>query len=206
MQPQNLESIPLSALQHLLFCKRQCALIHLEQEWTENRFTAEGRVLHERAHDGPDESRPGIRIVRGLRVQSENLGLHGVCDVVEFHSDGRVIPVEYKRGKPKAHQADEVQLCGQALCLEETLGTTIPEGFLFYGKPRRRSVVPFDPTLRQLVADCANRLRTILQNESLPPARYEKSKCGACSLYDTCQPRTPDSAKAWFQSALHSQI
>jgi CRISPR-associated exonuclease Cas4 len=213
-------SIPLSALQHLLYCERQCALIHLEQEWTENRFTAEGRVLHERAHEGPDESRPGIRIARGLRVQSETLGLHGICDVVEFHTvpsdlksqiadlkctTSRVVPVEYKRGKPKSHRADEVQLCGQAMCLEETFGVAIPEGFLFYGKPRRRTVVRFDAELRKLVADCVQRLCNILQSGMFPPPVYEKTKCGACSLYETCQPRTPASAKAWFANILQSE-
>jgi CRISPR-associated exonuclease Cas4 len=190
----------------VLYCERQCALIHLEQEWAENRFTAEGRVLHERAHEGSDESRHGIRITRGLRVQSDSLGLHGVCDVVEFHAGGRVIPVEYKRGKPKAHRADEVQLCGQAVCLEETLGITIPEGFLFYGKPRRRTVVAFSSALRTLVGECAERLRTILESEVLPLPEYEKSKCGACSLYDTCQPRSPSSAKIWFANAVRSEI
>jgi len=114
----------------------------------------------------------------------------------------RVVPVEYKRGKPKSHRADEVQLCGQAMCLEETLGIAIPEGFLFYGKPRRRTIVRFDTELRTLVADCAQRLRNILQSGILPAPVYEKTKCGACSLYDTCQPRTPASAKTWF----HSQI
>jgi CRISPR-associated exonuclease Cas4 len=105
--------LPLSALQHYLFCPRQCALIHVEQAWAENLFTAEGRVLHERAHDGPDESRPEIRITRGLPVRSLALGLSGQCDVVEFHANGNVFPVEYKRGKPKKDDSDNVQLCAQ---------------------------------------------------------------------------------------------
>ena len=120
--------IPISALQHWLYCPRQCALIHLEQAWEENRFTAEGKVMHARAHDAPDESRPGVRITRGLPVRSLRLGLSGQCDVVEFHAGGRILPVEYKRGRPKAHRADEVQLCAQALCLEEMLGAVIPGG------------------------------------------------------------------------------
>jgi len=200
-----MESLPISALQHLLYCERQCALIHLEQEWTENRFTAEGRVLHERAHEGPDESRLGIRITRGLPVASTTHRLHGVCDVVEFHRDGRVIPVEYKRGKPKDHRADEVQLCAQALCLEETLTCSIPEGFLFYGKPRRRTIVPFDEALRALVQDAAVRLHQMLQAATLPPPEFEKKKCGACSLLEICLPRRPfASAQKWFSHNLNS--
>ena len=128
--------LPLSALQHLLFCERQCALIHIEQVWTDNEFTAEGNILHERAHNGPDESRSGVRIARGLPVRSFELGLSGQCDVVEFHErkvGGKIVevievlPVEYKRGKPKAHAADEVQLCAQALCLEESRLRDFPD-------------------------------------------------------------------------------
>ena len=115
------DAVPISALQHWLYCPRQCALIHLEQSWAENRFTAEGRILHERADRGTDESRLGVRIARGLSVNSRRHGLVGKCDVVEFHRDGSVLPVEYKRGRPKAHRADEVQICAQALCLEEML-------------------------------------------------------------------------------------
>lgn len=197
-----MDSLPLSALQHLLYCERQCALIHLEREWTENRFTAEGRVLHERAHDGPDESRPGVRTTRGLPVRSERLAMHGVCDIVEFHGDGRVVPVEYKRGKPKSHRADEVQLCAQALCLEETLGVPVPEGFLFYGKPRRRTSVPFDSPLRELTISAAARLHSLLEANALPAAVYEKNKCGACSLIEICQPRAVASALNYLQSSI----
>jgi len=197
-----MDSLPISALQHLLYCERQCALIHLEREWAENRFTAEGRALHDRAHDGPDESRPGVRITRGLPVRSEALGLHGVCDVVEFYKDGRVVAVEYKRGKPKAHRADEVQLAAQAICLEETLKISIGEGALFYGQPRRRTSVPLDDELRALVGECARRLREILAGTVLPPAQYEKKKCGACSLYDICQPRAQRSARKFLEAEV----
>ena len=141
--------LQLSALQHLLFCERQCALIHIEQVWSDNYFTSEGNLLHERTHEGPDESRPGVRITRGMSVRSLTLGLSGQCDVVEFHlgsarasraEEGappsflQVLPIEYKRGKPKIHRADEVQLCAQALCLEEMLGCSIARGMLYYGK------------------------------------------------------------------------
>lgn len=193
---------PLSALQHLLYCERQCALIHLDREWQENRFTAEGRAMHDRAHDGPSETRPGVRIARGLSLVSHRLGLSGQTDVVEFHKDGRVVPVEYKRGKPKAHRADEVQLAAQALCLEEMLNVSISEGFLFYGQPRRRTNVPFDHELRELVATTAARLHNLLMTDRLPPAAYEKRKCDACSLAAICQPRANRSASAWLVAAI----
>lgn len=177
--------------------------------------------MHDRAHDGPDESRPGVRITRGLPVRSESLAIHGVCDVVEFHTAAdsgnlkseisnlksttpspRVVPVEYKRGKPKAHRADEVQLCAQALCLEESLACTIPGGALYYGKPRRRTRVAFDADLRALTRETASALHTMIAERTLPPAIYEKSKCGACSLIDICQPRAQQPASAWFARAI----
>ena len=110
--------LPLSALQHYLFCPRQTALIHLEQAWAENSYTVEGDILHTKAHSDQDESRPDVRITRSLPVVSHRLGFAGQCDIVEFHKAGRIVPIEYKRGKPKTHRADEVQLCAQALCLE----------------------------------------------------------------------------------------
>lgn len=136
------DSLPLSALQHLLFCERQCALIHTEREWEENHLTAEGRVMHETVDGGRAESRPGVRIVRSMQLLSRELGLHGVADVVELHKvaagaaarSGQPFPAEYKRGKPKTHRADEVQLCAQAMCLEEMFGVAVSCGALFYGK------------------------------------------------------------------------
>lgn len=110
-----------SRRKHWLYCPRQCAFIHLEQVWAENKFTAEGQVLHKKAHEGPDENRDGVRITRSLPVRSFLLGISGQCDVVKVPSDGPVLPVEYKRGKPKTHRADEVQLCAQGMCLEEML-------------------------------------------------------------------------------------
>lgn len=200
--------LPLSALQHWLFCPRQCALIHLEQVWAENRFTAEGRVLHERAHDGPDETRAGIRIARGLAVRSLTLELSGECDVVEFHANGDIVPVEYKRGKPKVHRADDVQLCAQALCLEEMFATTIPCGFLFYGKRQRRTAVEFDATLRQLTAEAATCLHDLIVSRQTPPAVREK-KCDSCSLLEICMPdalRYRRGAEAWFDARLSRSL
>lgn len=213
--------LPLSALQHLLFCERQCALIHIEQVWAENQFTAEGNVMHEKAHEGPDETKAGVRIVRGLDVKSEALGLSGQCDVVEFHADSTILPIEYKRGKPKAHRADEVQLCAQALCLEEMFGLgtpnhegptgdsaivakpthLIPEGRLFYGKTRRRTDVIFDADLRALTTEAALRLHDLINRRITPAAVYEVRKCDACSLNELCMPqamRFQRGAKAWF--------
>ena len=198
-----MDAIPISALQHALFCERQFALIHLDREWRENRQTAEGRVLHERAHEGPAESRGDIRTVRGISVASAVFGLTGQCDVVEFHRDGRVIPVEYKRGKPKSHRADEVQLCAQAICLEEMLSLPpIPLGFLYYGKPHRRTEVALDGGLRGLTVDVAARAREILDSGITPSARYDRAKCAACSLTEICQPMCPKSAASWFAAQL----
>jgi CRISPR-associated exonuclease Cas4 len=203
-----MDSLPISALQHLLYCERQCALIHIERLWEENFFTAEGRVLHDRAHEGPSESRPGVRIARGLRLVSHRLGLQGQADVVEFPRDGAVIPIEYKRGKPKAHRADEVQLCAQALCLEEMLGCTIPCGFLFYGKTRRRTEVVFDEELRELTESLTAHLRELIAAGATPPPVFESKKCSACSLIEICVPRLSKrpAASGYFSRALQAAV
>ncbi len=204
MNPDD-DLLPLSALQHFLYCPRQCALIHLEQAWAENRFTAEGRRMHANAHDGPDESRPGVRITRGLPVASKRLGLSGQCDVVEFHADGTVLPIEYKRGKPKAHRADEVQVCAQAMALEEMLGIEIPLGLLFYGKTHRRFEVALDTTLRALCTELAQQLHQLIDSRHTPSAEYDVRKCDACSLIDLCKPRAPRrSAAAYVKSQIEN--
>lgn len=209
--------LPISALQHLLYCPRQCALIHLEQQWAENRFTAEGQVVHKRAHDAPDESRPGIRITRSLPVSSLKHGITGQCDIVEFHyknhesqitnhkSTPRVVPVEYKRGKPKSHAADEVQLCAQTLCLEEMLNTHIPTAHLFYNKRKHRTKIPIDQQLRDLTAKTCQKLHALINNRITPTATYNPDKCDACSLIEICQPKTlrlKRGTAAWFQSQI----
>ena len=164
-----MESLPLSALQHWLFCPRQSALIHVERLWDENRLTAEGRLPHERADSGHPESRDGARVLRAVQVASAAHGLHGVADVVEMR--GAIpYPIEYKRGRPKAHRADEVQLCGQALCLEEMTGEDVPEGALFYGKNRRRKVVAMDADLRDLTLGIAAEAQAALTGGTLPPS------------------------------------
>jgi len=191
--------LPLSALQHLLFCERQCALMHIEQAWDENRLTMEGRILHERVHAADDESRGNVRIVRGLRLRSRRLGLSGVADVVEFHraENGAWIPfpVEYKRGKPKADPCDTVQLCAQALCLEEMLSIAVPAGALFYGTTRRRQDVAFDADLRRLTEETAQRLHGFLEGRVTPPPVF-RPRCDNCSLKELCLPKAVGSRSA----------
>lgn len=180
--------IPLSALQHWLFCPRQCALIHVEGLWAEDRATAEGRLLHEQVDAGRGESRPGVRIARGVQIRSLALGVSGKADVVELRGRPPVpFPVEYKRGKPKSHRADEVQLCAQAICLEEAFGVPVPEGALFYGVNRRRTPVAFDAALRALTARvAAEALAALAAGTTPPPVRTPA--CRRCSLHDLCQP------------------
>lgn len=185
--------LPLSGLQHLVFCERQAALIHLEGIWADNRYTAEGTILHTAADHDPGESRGDLRVARGLRLQSLRLGLAGRADVVELYGPRdrpyRIFPVEYKRGRPKTHDADRIQLCAQALCLEEMLGLTVPEGALFYGRPRRREGVVFDATLRQATEDAARRLRQLVDSGVTPPP-VNDTRCKRCSLADHCLPAT----------------
>lgn len=183
--------VPVSALQHMLYCSRQCALIHIEQQWAENAYTADGRVLHERVDAGGGERRKGVRTERGVPLRSLRLGLYGIADAVEMRSAGQPYPIEYKRGRPKEHRADEVQLCAQAMCLEEMLGTSVPEGALFYGAQRRRMTVHFDDELRKLTERLAARTRQVLTAGETPKAEYDRRKCGACSLREVCQPLSP---------------
>lgn len=201
------ELIPISALQHMLYCPRQCALIHIERQWAENRLTAEGKVLHERADAGAAESRRGLRVERSVALRSLRLGVSGVADVVEMHEGGRAYPVEYKRGRPKAHRADEVQLCAQAMCLEEMIGSPVPEGALFYGRTRRRKVVAFDPALRALTTRLAADTRRMLAMDETPAPEFEARKCNACSLKEICQPQSPRRAgtvERWLNRAIES--
>jgi len=196
------EPIPISALQHAVYCLRQAALIHLERMWEENRFTAEGRVLHAVAEKPAERKVRGVRRVMALPLASRRLGIAGVADVVEFHarSGGEEIPypVEYKRGKPKPHQADEVQLCAQALCLEEMMGCTVLEGALCYAETKRRSEIVFTAELRQLTEQVTADLREVFRSQETPPPTVHKSRCRACSLYDLCRPDAmARPARAW---------
>jgi CRISPR-associated exonuclease Cas4 len=193
MYPED-DFLQLSALQHFLFCERQCALIHIEQIWQENRFTLEGQFMHEKADNQQARTQGSdVKIEYGLLIKSLNLGLSGKADVVEFHKNqaGRWIPfpVEYKRGKPKENRCDEVQLCAQALCLEEMIGEKIMNGALFYGKTRRRHDVVFDEGLKILTTETIHRLHKFIADRKTPLPVYEKEKCENCSLMESCMPK-----------------
>jgi CRISPR-associated exonuclease Cas4 len=213
------ELLPLSALQHLVFCERQAALIHLERVWADSPATVEGSHLHRTTDAGQGESRGDVRITRGLGLRSLRLGVSGRADVVEFHrvgADGPVrgvelpgvrgsfqpFPVEYKRGRPKrTHRADEAQLCAQAMCLEEMLDTTVPRGALFYGRTRHRVPVEFDTALRELTEQAAKRLHDLFSARVTPAAVWGR-KCRECSLLDICQPRAGERSAARYVEKL----
>ena len=200
--------LPISALQHLQFCDRQCALIHIEQIWIENLFTAQGRVLHERAHSEVSESRKDVRVEFGMPLRSLRLGLIGKADIIEFHRqpDGQrqPVPVEYKRGKNKIENCDKVQLCAQALCLEETLNVNISGGAIFYGKERRRTDVEFNAALRKETEDAVGRLHALIRGGITPKAVY-KPACDSCSLMSYCLPQTmerPQSVDRYLKETI----
>lgn len=191
----------LSGIQHFAFCRRQWAMIHIEQQWEENYRTAAGELMHKKAHDeGSIEKRGELLIIRGLRIASHELGLSGQCDVVEFHQredgvtlfgyDGKwnPVPIEYKHGSPKENNADELQLCAQAICLEEMFQTAISDGFLYYGENRRRSHVEFTESLRGEVKKISAEMHQLFQKGYTPKARYTK-QCKACSLENLCMPK-----------------
>ena len=193
--------LQISGLQHFRFCRRQWALIHIEQQWAENSRTVEGAILHERAHDSSRrESRGDLLITRDMRVFSTELGISGACDVVEFRKSpfgvalqGREglyqpFPVEYKRGAPREDSANDLQLCAQAMCLEEMLCCDIPEGALFYGQTRHRETVAFTPELRQEVRDCLREMHQLYDRGHTPKVKPGKA-CNACSLKELCLPK-----------------
>jgi CRISPR-associated exonuclease Cas4 len=197
------DALPISGLQHLAFCPRQWALIHLEQAWVENVRTAEGRLLHERA-DLPGESRrASVRTVRGMWLRSERLRLTGRADIVEFRPEP--YPVEYKRGKSKPNDCDTVQLCAQGLCLEEMLQTAIERGAIFYGNPRRRLEVGFSPELRSRTEELAAAMHRLYRN-GITPAATPGPYCRSCSLVDVCLPEATshDRAALWVTLQLRS--
>lgn len=191
----------LSGIQHYAFCMRQWALIHIEQQWSENYKTTAGELMHKKAHDeGSFEKRGDLLIVRGLRIASYELGLSGQCDVVEFHKsddginlfgyDGKwnPVPIEYKHGRPKDNNADELQLCAQAACLEEMFHTRVSEGFLYYGESRRRSRVEFTEELRSATMKTAEKMHDMFKRGHTPNVKPSK-RCKACSLENLCIPK-----------------
>jgi CRISPR-associated exonuclease Cas4 len=205
--------LPLSALQHLVFCERQCALIHIEQQWRDNPLTLEGSHMHGRVDDtAPRRERRGdLVILRGLPLRSLRLGLTGRADVVELHRRGGGVgttarnqladatgfdglsdvwspfPVDYKRGRPKADRCDEVQLCAQGLCLEEMLAVAVPGGALFYGRAQQRHAVVFDGELRRTTEETAHRLHDLISSTVTPHAE-KMPRCKRCSLLEICMP------------------
>jgi CRISPR-associated exonuclease Cas4 len=205
--------LPLSALQHYVYCPRQCALIHVEQQWSENRFTAEGRAQHDRVDRPEHEIRDGVRVGFAVPLRSLRLGLIGKADAIEFHPQseisnlksreaGRVSPVEHKRGKPKPDHCDWVQLCAQAMCLEEMMQIEIPGGAIFYGQPRRRQQVEFTPELRLETEETARKLHALIQSGKTPPPEYDEKKCSACSLFDICIPQMHRPVSDYLADAL----
>ena len=193
--------LQLSGLQHFAYCRRQWALIHIEQQWSENLRTTEGRILHEKAHDTSQrEKRGDLIITRDMRVHSAKLGISGSCDVVEFHKSSEGIeisgaegiwqpyPVEYKRGVPKISDADRLQLCAQAICLEEMLCCDIPEAAIFYGEVRRREVVTLDGELRDCVCQMLAEMHELYRKGHTPKVKPSKG-CNACSLRELCVPK-----------------
>lgn len=222
MYPED-DLLPISALQHLAFCERQWGLIHLEQIWGENLLTAQGRILHEHAHEPETEAREDIRIARGLRLCSLRLGLSGMADVVEFHRVGASqggtalegVPdlwqpfiVEYKRGRPKIGYEDEVQLCAQAICLEEMLGVSIPSAAFFYGQPRRRHDVQLNSDLREKTEALALHLHELTTAANTPAPEFSQ-KCKSCSLVDYCLPAATSgqqSARKYLTEAIAESL
>lgn len=196
------ELLQLSGIQHFKFCRRRWALIHIEQQWAENYRTIDGEIMHEKAHDsGNFEARKNILITRGIYIHSLKLGISGQCDVLEFHRtkeggitlperDGawQPFPVEYKRGKPHPQSGDELQLCAQAMCLEEMLCCPIPKGALYYGELRHREIVFFDDALRETVKDSLLEMHRLFQKKYTPKAK-PNSSCRACSMKDICLPQ-----------------
>lgn len=212
MEPDD-DYLPISALNDLLFCERRCALHRIEQVWVENRFTLEGTAAHKKVHAEPSVENLGAagRIARGLRLRSDRLRLSGIADLVEFRpspAGETPYPVEYKRGRKRRWDNDDVQLCAQALCLEEMLGTTVPVGAIFHVKSRRRREIDFDADLRERTVAAAQRLHELFASEVTPPPVL-KPRCRGCSLRELCLPEMlaePRRAAAYQQSLFLSPL
>ena len=205
------DPIPISALQHAVYCPRQAALIHLERMWAENRFTAEGDALHATADKGGRRRVRGVRRVMSLALACRRLNLTGIADMVEFRpvegGGETACPVEFKRGKPKLHRADEVQLCAQALCLEEMIGKPVREGALYYARTKRRVCVVFDSELRKLTERTVHALEEVFRTRRTPPPTAHKSRCRACSLKEPCRPEVVTrSARIWRGRILNDAL
>ena len=185
----------ISALEHFSYCPRQCALIHVERIFDENVFTLRGRYAHERADDPHTTLENGVRMERALPLWSDRLGLQGRGDVVEFHPGGRIIPVEYKNGPRRERRHDDVQLCAQALCLEEMLGASVHTGAVYSLQTRRRRDVPFTDTLRDETEEIIAQVRAVQQSRGPLPPALNDARCPRCSLLDACVPATVVAAR-----------
>lgn len=204
--------IALSGIQHYSYCKRQCALIHIESIWFENVFTAEGRIMHENVHEGKSKklsTRAGSWIETGVPIRSYKLGLIGKADVIEYSKNDKVVeivtPIEYKRGKTKIDNCDRIQLCAQAICLEEMMNCKIEKGYIFYGKTRRREEVFFNDELRKETMISAEEIHEFIKKGLTPKAEYEKNKCDRCSFLNYCMPKRLQkavSADKYFQETV----
>lgn len=208
MEYREEDFLMISGIQHFSFCRRQWAMIHIEQQWEENLHTVEGNIMHENAHNGELKEKRGDTIIsRGMSVFSRSLGINGVCDVVEFHEnkngiqlyglDGKydVIPIEYKKGLPKENDADLLQLTAQAMCLEEMLVCSIEKGYLYYGEQKRRLKVVFSDDLREKVKNCCLEMHQLYDRRYTPKVKISKA-CNGCSIKNLCIPKLCKSKSA----------
>ncbi|MHB1669855.1 CRISPR-associated protein Cas4 [Thiomonas sp.] len=196
------DPIPLSALQHWVYCPRQCGLIHLEQAFEDNIHTARGQAVH-RLVDAPGyEIKAGVKVERSLPLWSDRLGLIGKADLVEFHPDGTVFPVEFKHGRKRQKTHDDIQLAAQAMCLEDMLGRPVPLGAIYHASSHRRREVAITPALRDLVIETAEAIRAMLRAGILPPPVFD-ARCRECSLKDICQPEALTAVRVQREMRAH---
>jgi CRISPR-associated exonuclease Cas4 len=203
-----MDKLPLSALNHFLFCQRRAALIHLEQSFEQNQHTVEGNIVHDRVDTPGYHILRGVKVLRAMPVWSDRLGLSGKCDVVEKHPDGRLVPVEFKKSKKKSYINDDVQVCAQGICLEESLGIEISGGSIFFAASKHRREVPFTAELREKVEQTAAELHEMIDSRITPTALRKKA-CSQCSLINICLPdamRLKRGTAAWFARQLDAQL
>jgi len=198
-----LDPIPISALQHWMYCPRQCALIHVEQVFADNVHTARGNAVHALVDEPGYEIKKGVKVERSLPLWSDRIGLIGKADVVEFHPDGSVFPVEFKHGPKRKHTHDDIQLAAQAICLEEMLGKPVPNGAIYHASSKRRRDVAIDAGLRSLVARTTEAVRANILSGTLPPP-VNDARCDQCSLKEICQPEILDDKRT--QQNLRDQL
>ena len=203
-----MDKLPLSALNHFLFCQRRAALIHLEQSFEQNQHTVEGNIVHDRVDTPGYHILRGVKVLRAMPVWSDRLGLSGKCDVVEKHPDGRLVPVEFKKSKKKSYINDDVQVCAQGICLEESLGIEISGGSIFFAASKHRQEVPFTAELREKVEQTAAELHEMIDSRITPTAQRKKA-CSQCSLINVCLPdamRLKRGTATWFARQLDAQL